>query len=447
MITVERPPELTGDLEADALAATGYWQRGAGALAALPPRPERTQAQARAAAMLLDQGRALREDFMARHARAAYERLTHSMTRFLRVRELVYAAALEWPGLVPREADVLAERRLLLKDKDGLEIDQGIFLAHVLADPACGRHLMWAMQRPRRDSLALVDEFVRTGAADLGAARVDRRGNVGHITLQNHDYLNAEDDDSNAAVERAVDLVLLDPGVEVAVLRGAPAEHPKHAGRRIFGSGINLTKLYRGQIGFVEFLIERELGLNNKMYRGLTGDDYRDSDFESTLEKPFMAVVEAFAIGGACQWLLIMDRVIAEPGAYFNLPARKEGIIPGSANLRLPRFVGDRMTRQALFFNREFRADSAEGRLLADQVVTPSEIDDAIEHSARELTSAGMTSLVANRRMLRLGQEPLDAHRMYMAWYAREQAYCQHSPALIDNLERNWDARRRALKD
>jgi len=416
-------------------------------LAALPPKPRRDAGQQRAAEAVLAEGRAARESFMARHAAEIYERLTSGCTRFLRVRELVYAAAAEWPGLVPTEAEVLAERELPQKDKDGVEIDQGIFLAYVLALPVAGRHLMWAMQRPRADSLALLEEFQRTGEADLGTARLDRRGNVGHITLQNHAYLNAEDDDSNAAVERAVDLVLLDSQVQVGVLRGGPATHPKYEGRRIFGSGINLTKLYRGKIGFVEFLIERELGLNNKMYRGLTRGEFQATEFEDTIEKPFLAVVESFAIGGACQWLLIMDRVIAQFGSYCNLPARKEGIIPGSANLRLPRLVGDRMTRQGIFFNRDFRTDSAEGRLIADEVVTAAEIEDAIEHSAREITGAGMTSLVANRRMLRLGQEPLDTHRMYMAWYAREQAYCHYSEALISNLERNWDARRRSLKD
>ena len=58
------------------------------------------------------------------------------------------------------------------------------------------------------------------------------------------------------------------------------------------------------------------------------------------IEKPWLAVVESFAIGGGCQLLCVMDRVIAEPGAYFNLPASKEGFIPGSANLRLPRLAG-----------------------------------------------------------------------------------------------------------
>ena len=43
-----------------------------------------------------------------------------------------------------------------------------------------------------------------------------------------------------------------------------------------------------------------------------------------------------------------MDYVVAAAGAYMTLPARKEGIIPGAANLRLPRFVGDRLARQAI---------------------------------------------------------------------------------------------------
>ena len=43
---------------------------------------------------------------------------------------------------------------------------------------------------------------------------------------------------------------------------------------------------------------------------------------ETTLEKPWIAVVDGFAIGGGCQLLLVVDYVIAESGAYFNLPAR-----------------------------------------------------------------------------------------------------------------------------
>jgi thioesterase DpgC len=44
-----------------------------------------------------------------------------------------------------------------------------------------------------------------------------------------------------------------------------------------------------------------------------------------------------------------------------------------------------------------------------------------------------------------VAHEPRDVFRRYMATYAREQAYCLYSPALIGNLERNWDAKRRKL--
>ena len=50
----------------------------------------------------------------------------------------------------------------------------------------------------------------------------------------------------------------------------------------------------------------------------------------STIEKPWIAAVDGFAIGGGCQHLLVMDYVLAASDAYMTLPARKEGIIPGA---------------------------------------------------------------------------------------------------------------------
>jgi thioesterase DpgC len=376
---------------------------------------------------------------------AIYDAVTDGRRRLLRVSELVYEAAERYPGVLPTRAQIDAEREHPQKKKAGLEIAQGEFVARVLARRDLGLHLLHAMSQPRAEAVALAEEFRRSGCVDLGPMRVERIASVGHVSIQNHAFLNSEDDASTAALEIAVDLVLLDDAVDVGVLRGAPATHPKHAGRRIFGSGINLTHLYYGRISLVEFMIERELGAVNKMYRGHAVGDVDDGQLEQRREKPWIAAVDSFAIGGACQWLLVMDRVVAERGSYFNLPARKEGIIPGCANMRLPRLVGERVSRQAIFFNRDFPADSVEGRMIADDVVAPEEMDATIERAAVELLSAGSTSLVANRKALRVAQEPLDRFRQYMSNYAQEQAYCLYSPALIDNLERNWDARSRSL--
>ncbi len=375
---------------------------------------------------------------------AAYDEITDGLQRPVRVAELVYEAAERFGLGLPTRAEINRERELRQKDKQGLEMAQGDFLARVLADGRCGAHLVHSMARPTRAALALLEDFRSLGSADLGPIRVDRAGRIGIVTNQNHAYLNAEDDASTAAMEVAVDLVLLDDDIEVGVLRGAPAVHPKHAGRRIFGAGINLTQLYEGQISFVEFMIERELGVVHKMFRGHPLGDAGEGDLEERREKPWIAAVESFAIGGACQWLLVMDRVISQRDAYFNLPARKEGIIPGCANLRLPRLVGERATRQAIFSNRAFTATEPDGRLIADALVgDEAEMDEAIARDAAELTSAGPVSLLANRRQLRLAQEPLAAFRRYMAGYARDQSRCLYAPALIANLERNWNARRR----
>ena len=58
-----------------------------------------------------------------------------------------------------------------------------------------------------------------------------------------------------------------------------------------------------------------------------------------------------------------------------------------------------------------------------------------------------MVSAAGNRKALRVAQEPLDTFRQYMALYAREQAYCHFSPALIRNLEQHWNAKQRAIKE
>jgi thioesterase DpgC len=423
--------------------ASRFLLAGQALLGVLPARPHRDQAEGALAERVLGRLRAARERFLDAWAEHLYADLTDDYRALLRVDALVYEAAARYPGLVPTRAAIEAERALLQKDKDGAEVDQGLFLSAIFASPRPGAHLIHAMQLPKREALEALAGFRRAGVADLGVVEVRREGRAGHVLLRNERFLNAEDDGATAALETGVDLVLLDPGVEVGVLRGAPLAHPRYAGRRVFQAGINLTHLYHGKISFVDFFITREVGFINKIFRGHAGPDFIPGGPERTREKPWIAAVEAFAIGGGCQILLVMDRVLAERGAYFNLPARKEGIIPGLANLRLPRMAGERLARQGIFFERRFEADSPEGRLICDEIVEPGEMDAAIARTVEQLTMSGTVSAAANRKALRAGQEPPAIFQDYMATYAREQALCLVSPALIANLERYWNAQQR----
>jgi thioesterase DpgC len=81
--------------------------------------------------------------------------------------------------------------------------------------------------------------------------------------------------------------------------------------------------------------------------------------------------------------------------------------------------------------------------MICDEIVPPDEMDEAVARVVDGFTSAGVVSAAGNRRAFRVGMEPLDLFRRYMAVYAREQAYCHFSPALISNLERNWNAQKR----
>src|SRR6185295_16734817 len=104
------------------------------------------------------------------------------------------------------------------------------------------------------------------------------------------------------------DVATLDPKTEICVLRGGAVDHPRYAGQRLFGAGINLTRLYQGQIRYLWYLI-RDLGLVNKLYRGVAFPDVPPE--VGGVEKPWIAAVEGFAIGGHCQILLTVDYTIA----------------------------------------------------------------------------------------------------------------------------------------
>lgn len=434
-------PAFGASLAYNAEAASKYLKE---AEARLKAQATNGADRSQAAALKADALR-IKERFFRLHATAIYDEVTNNGARFLRVAELLEAAAARYPAVLPTREVIDAERALKQQSaKDGRELDQGLFIGQVLADERCGMHLIHAMLRPKREALDRIAEFRKTGVVDLGEAKAERKGNVGHVTLNNTKYLNAEDDRATAALETAVDLVLLDDAIQVGVLRGSVMQHPKYKGRRVFNSGINLTHLYYGQISFASFMMERELGLLHKMFRGQWLSESYAEQYEDYAEKPWIAAVEAHAIGGGCQLLCIMDRVIAETGSFFNLPASKEGFIPGAANLRLPRLVGIKLSREGIFYERVFHADTPEGRMICDEVVAADEMDAAIERNARQLMAAGFTSAIANRRALRVGEEPLTLFRRYYATYARGQSACMYDAKLIENLKHSWkpDSRR-----
>ncbi|MEU1338857.1 (3,5-dihydroxyphenyl)acetyl-CoA 1,2-dioxygenase DpgC [Streptomyces sp. NPDC005827] len=401
-------------------------------LAGLGRPADRGVAAREAAEAVKEAARAARSRFLDGHADAVYDRLTDGRTRWLRLDELVEAAAVAFPGLVPGAERIAEERARPQADKEGHEIDQGILLRAVLRSPVAGPHLLDAMLRPTARAIALLPEFRRTGVLETESVRLERRDGVARLTLCRGDRLNAEDEQQVDDMETAVDLALLDPGVRVGLVRGGEMTHPRYRGRRIFSAGINLKSLSSGGIPLVGFLLRRELGYLRKLARGLSLGDAATWHTRYA-DKPWLAAVDGFAIGGGMQMLFVFDHVVAASDAYLSLPAAKEGIVPGAGNFRLGRFTGPRLARQVILGGRRIRAAEPAARLLVDEVAEPEEMDAAVERGLDRLDGE---AVLANRRMLNLADEPEDAFRAYMAEFALQQALRIYGEDVIGKVGR-----------
>jgi (3,5-dihydroxyphenyl)acetyl-CoA 1,2-dioxygenase len=449
-------PDASASFAPAADSVSRFLVRGQALRARLPEPASRSDAERAAGKAIAGYMDRERDTFLRAHAAGLYDALTARHSVFLRLEELLCAASAQVPGLVPTASEMAAERARPLPAKEGIELAHGLLFGHVLADPRAGRHLIEAMLRPLPAALEHLEELRTTGMVDLGPVRVTRHGRAGLLELSNPRHLNAEDDVTLGPTECAVDLILLDPGIEVGVFRGGVVDHPKYRAVRVFGSGINLTRLYHGHIDYLFYLI-RDLGYVNKLYRGISlaaGGAGQPTDADAirppvaghgVIEKLWIAAVERLAVGGACQLLHVVDHVLATRGSRLFLPARNEGIIPGASNLRLPRFVGDRAARQAILSGRQWIAGESDADQLCDEVVEPEDLDEAVEARIARLTSSGLVNAAANRCALRAGQEPVDLFREYMAAFALEQARCHLSPALVQNLEVHWKARERSV--
>ncbi|MFF9220262.1 (3,5-dihydroxyphenyl)acetyl-CoA 1,2-dioxygenase DpgC [Streptomyces viridosporus] len=447
-------PAPTGDLAADAAALARHTAHGERLLALLPPRPGRTGAESSHAARIHDSCRAARHAFLARHAEAVYDTLTASRAVRPRLAELAAEAAVRFPGLVPDAAQLAEERSRIQAHKEGREIDQGIFFGALFRSPSAGAHLIETMLHPAPDSAAHLAEFRRADRLELPTVLLERRGEAAHVTFRNGHCLNAEDNRLIADLETAVDVTLLDDRVRVGVLRGGPVTHPRHAGKRIFSAGINLKELRSGAISFVDFLLCRELGYINKMARGLFSDSAHDTEegggwsshapVRRSVTKPWVGVVDSFAIGGGMQLLLVLDRVIAEEGAFLSLPAADEGIVPGLGNLRLTRLTGARTARQIILSGRRIHTHEPEAALLCDEIVPTAQLDEATERAVRDLAGP---AVAANRAMLTLAEEPVDLLRAYLAEFAVVQARRIYSPDVLAKTERHWTRSARSRSD
>lgn len=424
-------PAFQSSLKIDTENLRSHVFEGESILAELPEKPLRTDAQQAVAVAVHRVSRCARTIFMEKHAKLVYDAITASRSEISELSDISFAASELFPGLTPTRAQIASECEKIQASKEGREIDQGIFFHALLSVPDIGMRLINSMLKPTAKALQLLPEFARSGELKIGAVHLQKRGRAAYLTFENVSCLNAEDNALIDSMETAVDLALLDDAVGVLILRGGEMQHARYKGRRVFSAGINLKNLHAGSISFTDFLLRREFGYINKMACGLALAATERNRSATRIEKPCIAAVDTFAIGGGAQILLVCDHVIASAGSYFSLPAAQEGIIPGVANLRLGDMTGARLARQIILSGRQIWANEEAGKCIFDEVVAPSAMEQIISLRADQLDNP---AVIANRRMLRLAREPEDRFRTYMAEFALAQAERMYSQDVLNKL-------------
>ena len=207
---------------------------------------------------------------MTVHAEALYDELTDGCTKPIRLEELVYDAAELVPGLVPTRAEMDAERARKLADKEGLELAQGLLLGQVLALPRTGRHLVDVDARADADSRSSTSTSFaghrrrRPRPRARHAARAARRASSCVTRATSTPRTTRRSGRPRPPSTWSCSI----PTIEVGVFRGGVVDHPRYAGERLFGAGINLT-LPLPRADRLPVLRVRDLGYVNKIYRGL----------------------------------------------------------------------------------------------------------------------------------------------------------------------------------
>jgi enoyl-CoA hydratase len=160
---------------------------------------------------------------------------------------------------------------------------------------------------------------VRVHAPNSGpAVEVERRGAVGWIVLNRPDQINAINDDIRRGVPAALAELDSDPSVRVIVIRGA--------GERGFCAGADIKE---------RRATESSIQVRRRMQKS------RWIEALDRTEKPVIAAIHGYCMGGGMELALACDVRFAAPDAVFALPETGLGLIPGGGGTqRLGSVVG-----------------------------------------------------------------------------------------------------------
>jgi len=179
---------------------------------------------------------------------------------------------------------------------------------------------------------------------------VETHGPVGLVRLNRPRALNALCDQLMAELGEALRGMDADAAIRAIVLTGS---------ERAFAAGADIKEM------------------QGRAFPGLYFDDFIGKRWEAVLtaQKPVIAAVAGFALGGGCELAMMCDMILAADTAKFGQPEIKLGVIPGAGgSQRLTRAVGKSKAMDMILTGRMMDAAEAERVGLVSRVVPAADL-------------------------------------------------------------------------
>lgn len=210
----------------------------------------------------------------------------------------------------------------------------------------------------------------------------EKEGNVGLIKINRPHALNALNSEVLYELSDVFDLVENDEEIRVVVLSGEG---------KAFVAGADISEM---------------MGLSSKQARKFSTLGLNLFRRIELFEKPVIAAVNGFALGGGCELALSCDIRIASEKAKFGQPEVGLGITPGfGGTQRLPRLIGTSMAKELIFTGNMINAEEAKSIGLVNRVVFPELLMEETLKLANKIASVSSTAVTYAKVAINRGME------------------------------------------
>jgi 3-hydroxypropionyl-coenzyme A dehydratase len=190
-------------------------------------------------------------------------------------------------------------------------------------------------------------------------------GDIAIIKINRPEALNALNLDVIAELSRTIDIVGVDDNIKVIIITGA--------GERSFCAGADIAYMVNIEPMKAEKYATSAQSVLNKIEK---------------LEKPVIAAINGFALGGGCELALVCDMRVASNNAKIGQPEVTIGIPPGwGGTQRLTRIVGPSKAKELIFTGKMITAEEAEHIGLVNKVISLTSEDQLQSESSAEESS------------------------------------------------------------